>query len=463
MDYYTISAQCAILSRELLNSRIDTVKFREPYSVFLGFDSGKAVRLTCTPDMPYLVTIQKRFIPVRQARDWHLKRFLGKKLVDLSVAHGDRILTFSFDSGIQLVFEMTGRHTNIIIIGQDNIIAGSVRTVTARESGIREISPGIPYVPPPARHFPDIIQTPHHDLEKYLRSFQGSLEESLMRTLCSGSRLFALEACARADIKPFTSTGDIDTEKAQSLIDTVVSLASHIEQGGSGATIVFSRDGLPQNVFPVRMTNPLFPCEYKEDLDEAVHHYARTREIELERRSLRNSILEALKREERRISSTMFKVDRERGGNSEPELLERWGNTILANLHRITKGMKSAVVSDPYGSGDVEIELEPSLNGPSNASHFFSRARKLRSASLLAGKRLAGLRSRLEKNSAEREKALSLNEIADLKMMASVYVRAQNSERELQFDEKFPRRFTSVSGLDIIVGRNETENYELVR
>ena len=42
-------------------------------------------------------------------------------------------------------------------------------------------------------------------------------------------------------------------------------------------------------------------------------------------------------------------------------------------------------------------------------------------------------------------------------------MKIQASARHSGIDEKFPRRYKSVSGLDIIVGRNDKENDELVR
>ena len=51
----------------------------------------------------------------------------------------------------------------------------------------------------------------------------------------------------------------------------------------------------------------------------------------------------------------------------------------------------------------------------------------------------------------------------ELKTIAARYERLQSKERAVDADQPFPRRFVSVSGLEIIVGRNNNENDELVR
>ncbi len=172
---------------------------------------------------------------------------------------------------------------------------------------------------------------------------------------------------------------------------------------------------------------------------------------------------ECLNREERRLRATIGKVERERGDKSEPENLERLGNTVLANLNRITKGMTSVTLTDPYGAGEIEVELDAALDGPANARRFFKRAKKLRSASKLAEERFSSLRNRLEKITTERDKVANIDDISDLKKIATKYVKIKASARDADDEEKFPRRYKSVSGLDIIVGRNDRENDELVR
>jgi len=463
MDYYTILAQCSILRRKLTGRRIETIRIKDKFNLFIGFEGNQAIKLSSVPDMPYIIAIEKRFIPIKNAQAWYPKYFNGRRLTEVSITHGDRILTFHLDTGFSLIFEMTGRHANIIVVDHESVIAGAVRKVARKDSSVREIRPGIPYMPPPAREFPDLVRVSLSELEKRLKSENDNIIEALKNTLCSGSRFFALEVLALTGIDPGAYLADIDSNETFQLLKIASNLASIIEQGGSGATVVFSKNGLPLDVFPVKMTATYYPKEHIDDLNKAVQRYAREREIMLEQRSLRNFIIGSLNRKERSIKSTILKIKRERGDESEPEYLEHMGNTVLANLHRITKGMKSSILTDPYGSGEVEVELNPTLDGPANARRFFSRAKKLRSASKMSKERLFNIRNRLEKIKIVRDNVASTDDLKELGKIASRYVKIEGLSKDLDIDEKFPRRFKSVSGLDIIVGRNDKENDELVR
>ena len=223
------------------------------------------------------------------------------------------------------------------------------------------------------------------------------------------------------------------------------------------------KTSIPRDVFPISMTSAAAGQRYFDDLNEAVRIYAKEREHALELRSVLQSIYSVLAREEKNICGTIHKVEKERGGESEAENLERRANALMAGLHKITKGMKSVLLTDPYTGDEIEVELDPALEGYSQAERLFTRARKLRSAAVMAKKRLNSLTGRLEEIRAERESLETIEDIRELKKIAARYSRKISTAQKPEDDEKFPRRFTSHSGLEIVVGRNDVENDELVR
>lgn len=463
MDYHTIAAQRAILERVLAGRRIESVRVREYSSLFMVFEGETALKLACIPDMPYLQTIEKRFVPRRNTRDWHNAKFAGKLLAGIAQAPGDRILTFTAESGFSIVFEMTGRNANIIVVDPGGIIAGAARLVTGRESGFRAIRPGVPYVPPPVRTFPDLETTPAERLLSDMTSHEGTALDSLA-ALCCGSRLFAREVLARCGLDPAAGARSLDPGAVRRLIGTARDMLDRILSGGEGGTVVVDeRDCLPRDVFPLPMDSAGEKDRHHTDLNDAVIAYSIDRERALERRGLLAVITSVLAREERAVRDTIRKIERERGGESEPELLERRATVILAGLRRLKKGMKSAVLTDPFGGGELEIELDPSLDGPANAERLFTRARKLRSAARISVERIASLEQRLDSVRKEREILAAIEDIRALRDMAARYARTTQSARGTDAAEKFPRRFTSVSGLEIIVGRSDEENDELIR
>jgi len=461
VDYFTIVAQRALLSRELTGRKIEIVRLRQHRDLFLGFAGEHALKLACAPDMPYLHLVEKRFIPKRDAQDWHLARFAGKSLTSIEQTPGDRVLTFTVETGFRIVFELTGRNANILVLNPGDIILGAVRIITSRESGYRSVHPGVNYLPPPPRDIPSLTVSPRDELlEKFDAKEGDSL--TLLAGLCGGSRAFAAEALALAQIEPSSLVRALSHAEKNRLLDAAAELAHAIEKGGEGGTVIMNdRENLPRDVFPLPVASSSLRGVWHESLNDAVTLYARDREIALERKSLRQSIASALSREERSVRATILKVERDRGKESEPERLERQADAILASLHFIRRGMTVAMLPDPCAEGEIEIELDPRLDGPANAGRLYTRARKLRSAGKLAVERIVSLECRLEGIRSERAFLESLEELRALREMAARYARRAVS-REMEIEEKFPRRFVSVSGLEIIVGRNDIENDELI-
>lgn len=463
MDYYTILAQRAILANNLNGRKVDVVRSFGVHALYFGFEGERALKLSCTPDMPYLHIVEKSYIPVRNAHNWHTAKLTGSALEFIEITPGDRVLTFTFDTGSRLIFEMTGRHANIILVDSEGIISGAIRRVTARQSGFREIRPGLKYVPPPSREYIDPLWAPLPVLKRKILETETVISDALASSVCSGSRLCAREALVRAGIDPELPAADMSSGETFHLLKSVAEIVATAEKGGNGGNVIYDGDGLPRDVFPMKMASASEDDVYLDDINDAVIKYSRERERGLEKRNLKKTITAAFSREERSLKSTIRKVARERGKQSEPEHLERLGNTILANLHIIKKGMTTATITDPYGTGDVEIDLDPTLNGPSNADRLFTRARKLKTAVKLAEERIAGIKNRLEEIYRERECAETIDDIKELRKTAAACSRKQAKLRSHDADQPFPRRFVSVSGLEIIVGRNDKENDELIR
>ena len=463
MDYYTIVAQRAILDREFTGCCVDTVRLKDFNTLYLGFEGDRALRLACIPDMPYLHTIEKRFIPRRDAQDWHLSRFAGKRLIEIARTPGDRILSFIFESGFRIVFEMTGRNANLIIVNPEGVISGATRIITGKESGFRSVRPGVAYAPPPSRDIPDLEDSSADELSELLDS-RGGMVLPALAALCGGSKLFAVEALALAEIDPLSAVDSLSADANYRLFDAARELARIIGKGGEGGVVVMDgKEDFPRDIFPLPMAAATGRDRYYENLNDAVIDYSREREIALEHRSLRHLITGALDREERNLRTTMMKIERDRGEESEPERLERRANTILSSLHLLSRGMTVATLPDPWGEGMVEIELDPMLDGHANAQRLFIRARKLRDGAQVTEERISIIRDRLNEILAERERLASLEDIHALRVMAVRYARRNALSREQEEAERFPRRFISVSGLEIIVGRSDAENDELIR
>ena len=112
------------------------------------------------------------------------------------------------------------------------------------------------------------------------------------------------------------------------------------------------------------------------------------------RAELRRLVDRALARLDKRLVQIAAEEVKAHGAERQREL----GDLLLANLHRMKRGMESITLEDWYAAppAPVTIELDPALSPQQNAERYFQRQRK--------GKRaLAHIERRRAETAAERE------------------------------------------------------------
>src|SRR5680860_1710879 len=78
--------------------------------------------------------------------------------IDDLIDTGDHDDTAMWSAGmnrVELIVEIMGRHSNLILVGDDGAVMESAKRVTARMSRVRPVLPKLPYAMPPVPDKPD--------------------------------------------------------------------------------------------------------------------------------------------------------------------------------------------------------------------------------------------------------------------------------------------------------------------
>jgi predicted ribosome quality control (RQC) complex YloA/Tae2 family protein len=141
----------------LAGARVDEVRAHAERALTLGLFAPRGpvrVLLSAEADVTRLHATRAR--PARAgnppAFQHALRRDLeGARLLAVEALPGDRVVALRFagpSGGVSLVAELTGRHGNLFLVGQDGVIRASAgRNLSQR----RELVPGRPYQPPAPR------------------------------------------------------------------------------------------------------------------------------------------------------------------------------------------------------------------------------------------------------------------------------------------------------------------------
>jgi predicted ribosome quality control (RQC) complex YloA/Tae2 family protein len=213
-------------------------------------------------------------------------------------------------------------------------------------------------------------------------------------------------------------------------------------------------------------------------LDAIAAHYAG----ELDERSAdedRRRLLAALKRERKSASRRVERIEAELEEAEEANSLQRHGELLKAHLSRITSGAPSITVQDFESGEPVEIRLDPKLSARENLDAIFKRYQKLLRRLTKAGGQIDSAREALAAIEAledEVREAESLDEILERDSVRQVLDRSKKkgtsevTGRSAPEGPKLPaafarlprklhpRRYPSVDGLEIWVGRSDEAN-----
>ncbi len=320
-----------------------------------------------------------------------LRKYLeGTSLTDVRQVGHDRILRLTFRAGpnsTTLVAEVMGKHSNIILVDEQDVILGAVKRITPAQSRYRVVLPHQPYLLPPAQTQPS-PPAPREDLPKLdsmtldpdglaaaLASWPDDkpLAGALLDVLAGASPQLTREAAYR-----LCGTTDATLGTGRARLGEALDLARTLMAPSRWSPSLARRDGraLGWAAYPLLQhgVEPTLYPSLEALLDDVYGESPIESDDALgsQRAALRDSVSAARTRLSRKVASL-------RQGLKAPEeidLLRRQGEMVLAFAHDIAPDARELRLDDP----PMTVPLDPTLTPSENARALFARYRKLRDA-----------------------------------------------------------------------------------
>ncbi len=388
----------------------------------------------------------------------------GAQLSDVAQPAWERILRLRFqgpEGETTLVVETMGRHSNILLLNDEEIVLDAVKRVTPQMSRVRPILPRTPYRPPPpqAKQPPDGLT--QADLFQILDAAdpQQVLWRVLVASVAGLSPLAAREVAFRA-------TGDAKAPVAAvthvgELLRTLQELCAPVHTGAWQPTVVRENGTVVAFApYPLTHRGPYEPAESMNAAVEAYYAAVVSRDAYAQARAAVQALIdEARERLERRGEA----LQRALVEPEEVERLRRSGELILAYQWQIQPGQ--AVLEAPYElEGEpLRVELDPSLSPVENAQAYFRRYEKAKRAAQEVPAELARVRqqldylAQLETDLQLAENRPAIDEVRDLLVEAGL---VRESQKRRPAPRSGPLRL-ELDGFTVWVGRNARQNDEV--
>ena len=372
------------------------------------------------------------------------KHLVGARITGISQPDFERMLVLDLDGRDelgtpvkkQLIVEMLGRQSNVILVSADGHIIDCMRRVDSSMSETRQVQPGLFYRLPLRQDKPVLFDTTPEQRAQLLSGpvTAATLDKWLLGLFSGVSPLLCREVCFRAlgDASPrLERLDDAQRARLEHELDA-------LECRGCGS-----------------FSELLDEFYLRRDKAEAMRR--RSQELTHQVRTLRDRTAKKLAIQQ---SDLLRCADR--------EALRQKADLIKANLYRIQKGDRTVTVQDYYAEGcpDVTIELDPRKSPQENAAALYKSYRKAKTAE----QHLTGLIAEASRNLDylnsvldELARAESERDLADIRaeLRATGYLRQPRNAKKEKTAQRAPLAFVSSTGYEILVGRSNTQNDEL--
>jgi len=405
------------------------------------------------------------------------KHLSGAKLIGIEQFGLERILHLSFstynDLGdpvtLKLAVEIMGRHSNIILIGEDGRIVDSIKRVTEEMSSVRQVLPGMYYEFPPAQDKLSPLEPDFAELERRLTNGPARpLSKALLEHLDGVSPIVCRELSFRAagDIDPICS--ELSETQKERLREAIGALGDSVKTGSAVPYMVCDPEGRPMdftflNVRQYGDGAETKPCaSFSEMLDR---YYAdRTGADRMKQRS--GDLFRFITNLRDRLARKLEIQRQELKESGQRENLRVCGELLHANLYALQKGMTSATVENYYDENrPLTIKLDPHFTPVQNAQRYYTEYRKADNAEKI-------LKELIEKGE---------NELAYVDSVSDLLSRARTEDELLVLREELleqgylknhgnrnqktpklpPMEYVSSDGFRILCGRNNLQNDRL--
>lgn len=353
------------------------------------------------------------------------QRFLVSKVQgNLTLAEQlklDRVVAFHFSGArgfidapaTRLLFEVTGRNANLLILEAGKGFSGKIlmaaREITSSRNRFRTVRSGGLYTPPP----------PYEKLDP------RALQESDLQVL-----------------------QDQPLVKARDLLDGIgpTLLSELSRRSGIGLSEVVG-DRIPQ-VHQAVKSLAKDPSVAQGSLSEQAKEASQAEQAD----ALRKTLREALQKRLRVLSEQLQDVHRAEVGIQTAATERAWADLLMAYQHQVPEGASAVELPDFETGEPIHITLKPDQKVWQNADRLYARARKREDVYL----RLMEREPQLLQEQQQLQNTLSQvqqAELPELKRLENVLGAETPDKGAVQVGGRY-----RIGGFDVLVGRNSTEN-----
>lgn len=473
------------LHTSLVGGRVDKIFQPDRQSILLHVrQPGKNLRLLLCAD-PQQARIQLTDIQFENpdtppAYCMLLRKHLeGGRIVAVKQLQLDRIVHLTLENwnepqGIiihTLVVEIMGKHSNIILLNNQEIILDALYRIPAAVNRYREILPGRRYIAPPAQEKQNPFAAEEQSVCSVLTAMpQQKITNALVQSFTGMGPGTAREIVKRAGLPPESTLLSLTVEEQTHLAGVFVRFMSALRHHDYHPTVILSCDGggvIDFSCYDLRQ----YPDDDRKlftSMAQAMDFFFRAERIKSA--PGKEILLKLLRNEKNRAERKILILQEELQEAHQAEELKTLGDLLTANIGLMRKGQKEVTVLNYYDPAQTEItiSLDPKLSPIENTQYYYHRYAKAKRSIDILERQITETHMEINYLDAvlvQLADALTKADLQEIRLELSeqgylpqVYAPGKKNKRPATAPVVIPLRFLSPDGWEIFVGKNNKQN-----
>ena len=476
LEGLTLKLVTDTLSRELLNSKIYKVFMPNPHALLLlvrrtrdtnallADMNGGSPALYIPEQLPENPETPPTFCML-------LRKHLEEGRITRIMQSGlDRIITLEIDmlgasSKIitkKLIFELTGKNSNIILT-QDDIIIDSLKHVGAAQSSYRAIQPGKPYVAPPPQSGLNLLTAAPADIVQAANAVPAaSFLKAFIGATTGIGKATAQELLQAADIVP--QEVRLDNASCTALADVIAKLQSRLNAAEQEQPVyaLISRTNQVKTILtlpPQLLEQGMHAREFA-NINSAINFAMSLKPIQLpQHEQLQKLVTGEIAKHKKKLAA--LEQDLAHAENAEEQRM--LADTIMANIYQLRKGQTQAELINIYDGESVTVQLSPILSPTENAQAYYKRYNKYKRAQSEVALQITATEEMLQYLASLDSSLLtatSKSEIEEIRqeMIAADLIKVIGKKKKSALQKSQPLHIRLSEDTDLYIGKNNRQN-----
>lgn len=389
----------------------------------------------------------------------HLEGFI---IEDIKQAGLDRMIIFEVKgrneigdiSYKQLIVEIMGRHSNIIIVDKNrNIILDSIKHISFAVNSHRAIMPGQEYIMPPQQEKLNPLEAGEEDVLRVVDFNAGKIDKQLVANFAGVSPVLAKEIAFKAGLVNRTT-----------LPKAFAALMEEIKNHHYKPAVTYGSNKEAFYLLPLE--HLLGETKSFETLSQLLDRFYFGKAERDRVKQQGNDLERLLANEKEKNEKKIKKLEATLEDAKKAEQFQLYGELLTANIFMAQKGMKEISVVNYYdeNGASINIPLDPRKTPSENAQKYFTKYQKAKNSVnivkeqiQLAQDEVAYFDSLLQQ--VETASPKDIEEIRE-ELIEGGYIRARQKKGNKNKQNLKPvlEKYHSTDGTEILVGKNNKQN-----